>query len=111
MKNKDTNIEEVIKTPKELYEEQSRKEYDAFCKIMKTHISVITIEDLFMSHLTFPDAVDELREKLYEICLNSTYSKFNKNEFEYFHDTVKDNPEYAREYFFEDNFNDYLLSS
>ena len=106
-----TAIDEELKEMKIRYEESLVKEYDAFCIIMKTHISVLRIEDLFMSHLTFPDAINELREKLYEICLNSTYTKFNKNDFEYFHYSVRDEPEYAREYFFDDNFNDYLLNS
>jgi hypothetical protein len=63
-----------------------------------------------MSHLSFPNAINELREKLYEICLNATYSKFNENDFYYFHKSVKDEPEYAREYYFDDYFYDLILS-
>ena len=119
MKNKDKNIEEVIKTPQELqreeyhkqYEEQSRIEIDAFRKIMKSHIHKLKIEDLFMSHLTIPEVIAEMNDKLYEICINATYSKFaNKDDFELLHSDIQNDEQHLKEYFFDDCFYDLILS-
>ena len=119
MKNKDKNIEEVIKTPEELriesyrkqYEEKSCEESIAFQKIMKTHIHKLKIEDLFMSHLTIPEVIAEMNDKLYEICINATYSKFaNKDDFELLHSDIQNDEQHLKEYFFDDCFYDLILS-
>ena len=119
MTTENTNIEEVIKTPQELrieeyhkqYEEQSRKESVAFQKIMKSHIHKLKIEDLFMSHLTIPEVIAEMNDKLYEICINATYSKFaNKDDFELLHSDIQNEEKHLKEYYFDDYFYDLILS-
>jgi hypothetical protein len=106
-KNKENK---VIENQSIQYANAVNDERIAFIKIMKTHINRLKIEDLFMSHLSFPNAIYELKEKLYEICLNATYSKFNQNDFYYYHESVKDEPEYIKELYFDDNFYDLLMS-
>jgi len=119
MTTKNTNIEEVIKTPQELQreeyqkqsEEQSRNELDAFKKIMKSHIHKLKIEDLFMSHLTIPEVIADMNDKLYEICINATYSKFaNKDDFELLHSDIDEENPHLKEYYFDDYFYDFILS-
>jgi len=120
MKNKDKNIEEVIKTPEELriesyrkqYEEKSCEESIAFQKIMKTHIHKLKIEDLFMSHLTIPEVIAEMRSKLFRMCINRTYSKFTTKDFPLLHSDIDDEvpQENIREFYFDDYFFDLMFN-
>ena len=115
MTTENTNIEEVKKkhvmTQDEINFYESCKERDAFEMLMKTYMNTLKIEDLFMSHLTIPEVIAEMNDKLYEICINATYSKFaNKNDFELLHSDIQNDEQHLKEYFFDDCFYDLILS-
>ena len=116
MTTENTNIEEVKKkhvmTQDEINFYESCKERDAFEMLMKTYMNKLKIEDLFMSHLTIPEVIAEMRSKLFLMCINRTYSKFTTKDFPLLHSDIDDEvpQENIREFYFDDYFFDLMFN-
>ena len=116
MTTENTNIEEVKKkhvmTQDEINFYESCKERDAFEMLMKTYMNTLKIEDLFMSHLTIPEVIAEMRSKLFRMCINRTYSKFTTKDFPLLHSDIDDEvpQENIREFYFDDYFFDLMFN-
>jgi len=116
MTTENTNIEEVKKkhvmTQDEINFYESCKERDAFEMLMKTYMNRLKIEDLFMSHLTIPEVIAEMRSKLFLMCINRTYSKFTTKDFPLLHSDIDDEvpQENIREFYFDDYFFDLMFN-
>ena len=116
MTTENTNIEEVKKkhvmTQDEINFYESCKERDAFEMLMKTYMNKLKIEDLFMSHLTIPEVIAEMRSKLFRMCINRTYSKFTTKDFPLLHSDIDDEvpQENIREFYFDDYFFDLMFN-
>ena len=116
MTTENTNIEEVKKkhvmTQDEINFYESCKERDAFEMLMKTYMNRLKIEDLFMSHLTIPEVIAEMRSKLFLMCINRTYSKFTTQDFPLLHSDIDDEvpQENIREFYFDDYFFDLMFN-